>query len=227
MSVDPSALAIIDEHPIIIEAVSALFLQRSHFRIVATGTTAADIADVGERLGPELIVLDLRIQGDAIAAIRAVAAAAPCTRFIVFSGSDDVDLAIAALDAGASGYVLKSRSTEELLVAADAVMRGETYISQTFAAKVIAALRQRRAERAPSRTRLSYREEQIVKLLLCGRKNKEIAAQLHLSEKTVKSYMTNLMQKLNARNRLEVVIAAQNLAVTEAPPQRTAAVEHA
>jgi DNA-binding NarL/FixJ family response regulator len=123
-----------------------------------------------------------------------------------------VDSAIRALDAGASGYVLKGSSAHELIQAIESVCRGETYITQSFASQVIAGLRNAGLRRAAAEAvRFSIREDQIVRLLLRGLTNKAIAISLKISEKTVKNYMTILMQKLNARNRLEVVIAAQKM----------------
>ena len=92
------------------------------------------------------------------------------------------------------------------------MLTGETFITPSFATKVIVALRDASLRKLAARAiKLSIREDQIVKLLLRGRTNKEIANQLNISEKTVKHYMTLLMQKLNVRNRLEVIIAAQKL----------------
>ena len=99
-----------------------------------------------------------------------------------------------------------------LLAAIEAVGRGDTFINQCFAAKVIAALRQAALLKvATEKIKLSLREQQIVQQLLRGRTNREIAQGLTISEKTVEHYMTIIMQKLHARNRLEVVIAAQQL----------------
>ena len=127
-----------------------------------------------------------------------------------------MDPAIRALDAGAAGYVLKGSSAQELIQAVEAVRHGETYITQRFASQVIAALRNTAVRRvAAEAVKFSIREDQIVRLLLRGKTNKEIAVALRISEKTVKNYMTILMQKLNARNRLEVVIAAQAMAELE------------
>jgi len=100
----------------------------------------------------------------------------------------------------------------ELIQAVEAVRHGETYITHSFASQVIAALRNATLRRvAAEAARFSIREDQIVRLLLRGKTNKEIAVSLEIGEKTVKDYMTILMQKLNARSRLEVVIAAQKL----------------
>ncbi len=154
--------------------------------------------------------------GDVYAAIASSIRISPNTKIVAFTAATGVDSAIRALDAGANGYVLKGSSAQELIQAVEAVRHGETYITQSFASQVIAALRNASVRRvAAEAVRFSIREEQIVRLLLRGFTNKEIAASLRISEKTVKNYMTILMQKLNARNRLEVVIAAQALSERE------------
>jgi DNA-binding NarL/FixJ family response regulator len=107
---------------------------------------------------------------------------------------------------------LKGSSSDELLQAIASVSSGETYITRNFATQVIAALRDTSLRRkAAEAVKLSIREQQIVRLLLKGKTNKEIALAINISDKTVKHYMTILMQKLQVRNRLEVVIAAQKL----------------
>ena len=134
----------------------------------------------------------------------------PSTKIVAFTASTGVDSAIRALDAGASGYVLKGSNTAELIQAISSVQIGETYITQNFASRVIAGLRDASLRRkAAEAVMLSIREQQIVRLLMNGKTNKEIAIAIKISEKTVKHYMTALMQKLQVRNRLEVVIAAQ------------------
>ena len=113
---------------------------------------------------------------------------------------------------------MKGSSSRELIQAIASVQDGETYITQNFASRVIAALRDPMLRRkAAEAVKLSIREEQIVRLLLRAKTNKEIAIVLKISEKTVKHYMTILMQKLHARNRLEVVIAAQKLSGYDQP----------
>jgi DNA-binding NarL/FixJ family response regulator len=108
--------------------------------------------------------------------------------------------------------VLKSSTELELLTAIQSVLRGENFINPCFAAEVVQTLRAAALRRlAPGRPHLNVRENQIIALLLRGLTNQEIADTLSISVKTVKHYMTLLMQKLSARNRLEVVIAAQKL----------------
>jgi DNA-binding NarL/FixJ family response regulator len=199
-----------------IEGIVALLSRAQGLEVLSTGSAAADIVDISLRFHPDVIIVDLSMSGDVYAAIATSIKVAPNTKVVAFTAATGVDSAIRALDAGASGYVLKGSSAKELIQAVEAVRHGETYITQSFASQVIAALRNTSLRRmAAEAVRFSIREEQIVRLLLRGKTNKEIAVSLKISEKTVKNYMTILMQKLHARNRLEVVIAAQKLTERE------------
>ena len=206
------SVALVDDHPLMIEAVSTLLCRADFFDIVATGTSARDVLEIGTLVRPHVMIVDLGMAGDVYAAIATVTALSNETKFVAFTASTGVDCAIRALDSGATGYVLKGSSSDELLQAIASVNSGETYITRNFASQVIAALRDTSLRRkAAEAVKLSIREQQIVRLLLKGKTNKEIALAINISDKTVKHYMTILMQKLQVRNRLEVVIAAQKL----------------
>lgn len=204
------SVALVDDHPLMVEAIIALFSRSPGVRLLATGTTANDAVEICSRHKPNVLISDLSMPGNIYAAIATVVKSVPETKIVAFTASTGVDTAIRALDAGAHGYVLKGSNSSELLQAIDCVQRGETYITQNFASQVIAALRDTSLRRiAAEAVNLTIRETQIVRLLLRGQTNKEIAGALKISDKTVKHYMTILMQKLHVRNRLEVVIAAQ------------------
>lgn len=207
-----TSVALVDDHPIMIEAISSILSRANNFDIVATGKNARDAIEICVRERPQILILDLNMPGDAFAAISTITSASAAPKVVAFTASTGVESAIRALDSGASGYVLKGSSAQELIEALTVVEAGETFIAQTFATRVIAALRDTSIRRkAAEAVKLSIREEQIVRLLLRGKTNKEIAGVIKISEKTVKHYMTILMQKLQVRNRLEVVIAAQRL----------------
>ncbi|MGO4665134.1 response regulator [Bosea sp. 2YAB26] len=209
---DGISIAVVDDHPLLTEGIVALLQRKGGFSLVATGSAADHITTITETHQPDAMIVDLNMAGDAFQAISDASKAAPHMKMVVFTASTSTDHAIQALDAGASGYVLKGSPADDLFDAIEAARRGEIYITPAFATKVIGALQSKALEkRAAQSTRLSVREDQIVRLLLCGKQNREIARALSLSEKTIKGYMTNLMHKLNARNRLEVVIAAQRL----------------
>jgi two-component system nitrate/nitrite response regulator NarL len=158
------------------------------------------------------MTLDLSMPGDVFAAIREIAEISPGTKVIIFTAYADVDLALQALDAGAHAFVLKGRPSDDLFAAIETVRKGGLFVSPDFSPKLIAGFRNRtRRERERTAARLSPREQQLVRCLFEAKSNKEIARTLNLTEKTVKHYMTNLMNKLKVKSRLEVVLAAQRL----------------
>ena len=173
---------------------------------------AADAIQIASELLPDILVMDLNMPGNAFQAITQISSKQGSTKVVAFTASPGIEHAVMALEAGASGYILKGGTIEELVAGLRAVHEGETYLPQGFATKVIVALRNDSIRKiAAQAIRLSVREDQIVRLLLKGHTNKQIAKVLSISDKTVKHYMTILMQKLNARNRLEVVIQAQKM----------------
>ena len=206
------SIAVVDDHPLLMEGLVALMQRKVGFSLTAAGSDASDIYSITEKHRPDAMIVDLNMPGDAFRAIKDAAQTAPDMKIVVFTASTNTDHAIQALEAGAKAYVLKGSSADDLIKAIEATCRGEIYITPCFAAKVISALQGKALDRQTAQSaKLSVREDQIVRLLLCGKQNREIASALSLSEKTVKGYMTLLMQKLKARNRLEVVIAAQRL----------------
>lgn len=206
------SISLVDDHPLLLSGVARMFELEGDFDVVACGGTAADAIEIVARHLPNVLILDLSLPGDAFEAIAAISSKSDNTKVVAFTASTGIEAAVRALEAGASGYILKGSSSDEVLRGVRAVYGGEVYITQGFASKVISALRNASLRKiAAQAIKLSIREEQIIRLLLRGRTNKEIAVSLGISEKTVKHYMTVLMQKLQARNRLEVVIAAQKM----------------
>lgn len=211
------SVAVLDDHPLLIEGIAALLKRRGGFALVASGSSADLILSIAETHRPDCMIVDLSMPGDVLGAIAAATRAVPDMKIVVFAASSNTDDALQALDAGACAYVLKGTPADDLFEAIASARRGETYLTPSIATKVIGALQRAAGERRTAqRPLLSPREDQIVRLLLCGTKNREIASALLLSEKTIKSYMSNLMDKLGARNRVEAVIEAQKLPPTRA-----------
>jgi two-component system, NarL family, nitrate/nitrite response regulator NarL len=208
----PRRIAFVDDHPTLLRGIVALFSDDPQFEIVGTGVTADDAVALAETTSPEILFLDLSMPGDAFAAISAITGRMVGIRIVIFTAFANIDLALKALDAGAHAYVLKGRPSEDLFAAIAAVSAGELFVSPDFSSKLMTGFRNRsRRERELKSSKLSAREIQIVEFLLEARSNKEIARALNLSEKTIKHYMTNLMNKLKVKSRLEVVLAAQTL----------------
>ena len=202
-------IAFVDDHPVLVSGVSAIFADDDEFQVVAEGGCADEALKIAALHRPDVIVLDLNMPGDVFAAIADVRRISPGTRIVAYTASVEIDTAVKTLRSGASGFVVKGSSAEELRDGIISVSRGETFVTRGLAGKVLTALATQIG--GATATKLSMREIQVVRLLYRGHTNREIAEQLKISEKTVKHYMTILMQKLNVRNRLEVVMAAQQI----------------
>lgn len=207
---DTVRVGFVDDHPVLLKGMAAIFANEQGLEIVAQGESAEDVVSIAEKNRPDVLITDLSMPGNVFGAINEISTRHPRTSVVVFTAFSSIDSVLKALDAGATGFVLKGGRIEEVIEAVDAVMRGEMYITKQYAGQVLGGLRNREARnRLSSAIRLSVREKQIIGHLMHARTNREIASALLISEKTVKYYMSGLMTKLNARNRLEVVFAAQ------------------
>lgn len=204
-------LAFIDDHPTLLTGLATIFESDPRYEIVATGMSASEALEIGRSGKADVLILDLSMPGDVFGAIDQLTGEIPLLKLVVFTAFANVDLALKALDAGAHAFVLKGSPADDLYDAIAAVRRGELFVSSEFSQRLAAGYRNRTRKGAVAAVKLSEREQQLVQCLLEGKTNKEIARSLALTEKTVKHYMTNLMNKLQVKNRLEVVLAAQNL----------------
>lgn len=207
-------IVMINHQPIMLEGLARIFEASECFKLI--GGTISDTREALQTLRtlPDIILLDSENADQLIKVISQLIQKFPKTKIAVFSSLINVETVIRALDAGAKGCIVSTANAGELLTATKMIAEGQTFISPNVATKVIGALRIAARRKALSVARkLNVREEQIVELLLKGKTNKEIATALGLQEKTVKHYMTLLMHKLDARNRLE-------LAMTLRQPER-------
>lgn len=216
----PISVALVDDHPLMLAGLTEILRKQPAFSVTATGSSADDIFDIGVKLSPDVFIVDLMMPGN-IFEVMAKLVGKIQTKILIFTAMTGSDYAVRALNAGASGYVLKGSSAQELLHAIATVHRGDMFITPSFACKVIEELKIASLKKMTgTEVKLSVREGQIIRMLLRGFTNRQIAADLQIGEKTVKNYMTILMQKLNARNRLEVLLAAQKLEDGTNPLQR-------
>ncbi|MCQ0969903.1 response regulator transcription factor [Paracoccus sp. TK19116] len=207
-----TTVAFVDDHPVLLSGVCQLFAGSGEFKVVAVGKSAVDVVDIAANSKPDVLVLDLNMPGRVLEAIAAVAGQGNRTKLLAFTASTCIDTAMATLDAGVQGYVLKGSSIEELTEAIRQVQAGETYVTPSLAAKLMDRLRKASRPKSAADVSFSRREEEVLRFLLRGCTNKEIADALSISDKTVKHYMTVLIQKLQVRNRVEVVLAVKELA---------------
>ena len=203
-------VAIADDHPVLLAGMVSLFTGSDRHEIVGQADSADASMELVKTLSPDVIIMDLSMPGDVFRTIAQIVATAPDTKIVVFTAYCSIESALKALDAGATGFALKGSPSSELLEAIDTVMADQMFVTRQYASQVMNGLRDRaRRQALDEAVKLNVREKQIVGHLMQARTNREIAAALHISEKTVKHYMTGLMLKLKARNRVEVVIASR------------------
>jgi two-component system, NarL family, nitrate/nitrite response regulator NarL len=195
-------VAIVDDHPLFREGVVHTVAAQEDMAIIGQGATADDAVRIAREMQPDVIVLDLNLPGDGIAAIDKMAASSPEVNVLMLTVVADEDRVSAAMRHGARGYLLKGVSGPELIATVRAVSQGELYISPQLAARLLS-----RAAAEPNPfDELTFREQQILRHVAQGLKNQEIAAELQLTEKTVKHYLTGILKKLQVRNRVEAAL---------------------
>jgi DNA-binding NarL/FixJ family response regulator len=183
-------IAIVDDHPVVREGLAAAL---KSFEIAGAFGSAEEL--LAARVDAEVVLLDLELPGmSGIEAIPKIAA-----RVLVLTAYANDEQIDAVLRAGAGGYLLKGASVDEIERAIRVVARGETYLDPRVAARVVAL------SRAP---RLSAREREVLRLVAAGRSNKEIGAELKVTERTVKFHVTAIFNKLGADNRAQAVAIA-------------------
>ena len=206
---EPVRVVIIDDHPLFREGVAATLVSGSDLEVVGEGASAADALALATSLLPDLMLLDLNLPGGGLSAARQVASACPVTKIVMLTFSEEESDVLASLKAGARGYILKGVSGQELRRIVRGVQAGEVYITPTLAAGVLIEMAGSDRQAQNPLNDLTPRERQILEGVASGHSNKEIGRDLDISEKTVKHYMTNVLQKLQVRNRVEAALLAQ------------------
>ena len=206
---EPGRVVIIDDHPLFREGVAATLVSGGDLEVVGEGASAADALTLATSLLPDLMLLDLNLPGGGLSAARQVASACPVTKIVMLTFSEEESDVLASLKAGARGYILKGVSGQELRRIVRGVQAGEVYITPTLAAGVLIEMAGSDRQAQNPLNDLTPRERQILEGVASGHSNKEIGRDLDISEKTVKHYMTNGLQKLQVRNRVEAALLAQ------------------
>jgi DNA-binding NarL/FixJ family response regulator len=206
-------VAVVDDHPLFLNGVVLALQADPGIEVVATGASAEDAILIALDLKPDVILLDMRMAGvaDGITAIATIKVGVPSSRTLVLSATADEERVVEALRQGACGYILKGINGAELIRVVHLVHGGETYVMPTLATRLVAHLGGQPTIpvcAALEPKQLGLREDQILTLIVDGFSNKEIGRRLALSDKTVKHYITGMLQKLNVRNRTEAAVAA-------------------
>jgi DNA-binding NarL/FixJ family response regulator len=196
-------LLIVDDHPIVRAGFQGILAGQDHLEVIGEAATGAEAVERAHRLRPDVVLMDLRMpRMDGVQAIGKIKAQRPETHVLVLTTYDsDADI-LRAIEAGATGYLLKDAPREELFRAIRAAARGEPVLAPSVTARLMNSVR------SPAGSSLSSREIEVLELVARGLSNKELARSLHLSEATVKSHLIHIFEKLGVADRTAAVTVA-------------------
>ena len=208
---DALRVLIVDDHDLFRTGLRNL-LEEQSLQVVGEASGGAEAIRAVRELAPDVVVMDLNMPGvSGVEATRQITAIAPLTRVLVLTISDQDSDVLDAILAGACGYLLKDSSIQELMAGIRSAAIGESLISPNIASKVLQRVRSTSSVPAIAETiraELSDREIQVLKLIANGKDNAEIAAELHISPKTVKNHISNILMKLQIDNRIQAAVYA-------------------
>jgi DNA-binding NarL/FixJ family response regulator len=202
-------ILVVDDHPLFRQGVVNSLEMDPGFKVVAQADTGEEALTLAQKLLPDLVLLDISMRGwSGILTAEKIATACPATVIVMLTGSDDKDKLLAALKAGARAYVLKGVSAKELAAIVRSAVAGDVYVSPSIAAEMLVSLT--RGKAPDPLQELTEREREILALIGTGLTNREIGERIFLSEKTIKHYVTNILQKLQVRSRVEAALLAHS-----------------
>ena len=198
-------LLVVDDHEVVRQGLVALLDRREGFEVVAQAATVAEAIAAAARFEPDVVVMDVRLpDGSGIEACREIRSARPATRVIMLTSYPDEEAVLSAIIAGASGYLLKQIRGRDLVSALESVGRGESLLDPAVTERVLQRVRTAATGGAADELAdLTQQERKILLLVAEGKTNKEIAAEVFLSDKTVKNYVSSILSKLNLQRRTQ------------------------
>ncbi|MEE6262748.1 response regulator transcription factor [Plantactinospora sonchi] len=197
------SLLIVDDHPVVRDGLRGMFSADPRFEVLGEAGDGAEAIAAGERLRPDVILMDLRMpRTDGVTAIRELAKRGVPARVLVLTTYDTDSDVLPAIEAGATGYLLKDAPREELFRAVEAAAQGQAVLSPAVATRLMGQIRQ------PASEPLSQRELEVLQLIAQGSTNREAARQLFISEATVKTHLLHVYAKLGVSDRAAAVATA-------------------
>ena len=203
--VRPLRLLVVDDHEVVREGLVSMLARRPNFQVVAEAGTAADSIELARKFKPDLVIMDVRLpDGSGIEACREIRSEMPETKVVILTSYPDEEAVFSAIIAGASGYLLKQVRARDLVAALEAVGRGESLLDPAVTEKVLDRVRRVATSGTnDDLAQLTAQEQRILLLVAEGKTNKEIAAEVFLSDKTVKNYVSSILSKLNLQRRAQ------------------------
>ena len=195
---------VVDDHAVVRQGLAGLIEAAEDMTVLATGTDGEAAVALARQYLPDVVLMDLQMPGTGgVAATLAITEGVPGVQVLVLTSFSDTDRILAALDAGAVGYLLKDAEPEDLLDGVRAVARGESPIHPRAARQLLLA------RASGSTVALSPRETEVLRLVVAGLANKQIARRLGITERTVKAHLTSVFQRIGASDRTQAALWAQ------------------
>jgi len=206
-------IVIVDDHTLFREGLRTILEMEEDIEVVADAESAEDIVELVWQTRPDVLLLDIRMpQGSGLDAIPAVLKMSPSTQVLVLTASDEKEEHVRAFKLGAKGVVLKDSARQTLMQAIHTVSTGQVWVDPRMTGALVEELSHLGTDPggfgARDENGLTERELEIVRLVASGYKNKEVGHQLTISERTVKTHLTNIFQKLGVRDRVGLVMYA-------------------
>ena len=201
----PMRIMVVDDHEVVRRGLVALLERHSEFEVAAEAGSVTEAIETARRVRPDLVVMDVRLpDGSGIEACREIRSELPETRVIMLTSYPDEEAVLSAIISGASGYLMKNTRGRDLVAALQAVGRGDSLLDPAITERVLD--RVRRVAAGAERDELADltpQERRILLMVAEGKTNKEIAAEIYLSDKTVKNYVSSILAKLNLQRRAQ------------------------
>jgi len=204
------SVLVVDDHPLFRQGVVHTLGSVPDLTVVGEATSGEEALKLARELLPDVVLLDISMPGwNGLVTAERISTACPASAIVMLTVSEDKDKLLAAFKSGARAYVLKGVSPQELASVIRSSARGDVYVSPSLAVEMLVSLT--RGHAPDSLQELTSREREILRLIGKGLTNREIGAQIFLSEKTIKHHVTNILQKLQVRSRVEAALFAARL----------------
>ncbi len=203
----PVSIVVVDDHPLVRWGLQSVFHSEADIRVVGEAASAEAATTIAEELKPDIILLDLDIPGGGENALREIQRVSPNTRCVILTVCESTETAIKMINLGAKGYILKGASARDIRQAVRTVIGNASFIAPEFAVRLLQAAQRGALTRANA---LGVREKQVLAELENGLTNKQIARKLQLSERTVKHYMSLIMERYGVSNRVAALMHHKN-----------------
>jgi two-component system, NarL family, response regulator DevR len=207
---------LVDDHELIRKGLRGYLEQRPGITVVGEAGTVRQATSRAPAMRPDVIVMDVQMpDGTGIEACRSIKAELPATKVLMLTSFADDDAVMSSVLAGASAFLLKTTSGEEIAKAIEGVARGESQLDPTITARLLEQLRKNVEAPEAKKPKLTENEQKIIERIAEGKTNREIAGEVYLSEKTVKKYVSNILDKLDLRRRSEAAAYVTRQSMTK------------